>query len=250
MSGRMTNESTLLEATAQRRWGSPPMYVQPNAPWYLAQIPHRDVKNTRNKYTWLGTGKLFNDRSGHGTHTAALIAGETYGVAKSALILDVKVAPNGLGYTSDILAGFNFAVYDMRRTIDIPDSVVLLPIDPGSGVLSQAIDQAATSGTVTMIPTKARLPSQKRLTSSNYGPKVSLFAPGDNILSAWKSPGTIQVLSSTGPAAAQVAGLVCLLKELERMDAQATKWKLVSLATKSVADARGAALVLYNGSDK
>ena len=59
------------------------------------------------------------DNVGHGTHVAGTIGGITYGVAKKAELLSVKVFEGQSGTTSDILDGFNWAANDIvekRRT--------------------------------------------------------------------------------------------------------------------------------------
>lgn len=50
------------------------------------------------------------DTVGHGTHVAGTIAGATYGVAKRASVIAVKVFSGSSGTTSDVLAGFDWAV--------------------------------------------------------------------------------------------------------------------------------------------
>lgn len=50
------------------------------------------------------------DTEGHGTHVAGTIAGSTYGVAKRATVIAVKVFSGSSGTTSDVLAGFDWAV--------------------------------------------------------------------------------------------------------------------------------------------
>lgn len=50
---------------------------------------------------------------GHGTHCAGTIAGSTYGVAKRATVIAVKVFAGDSGTTSDVLAGFDWAVNDI-----------------------------------------------------------------------------------------------------------------------------------------
>lgn len=59
------------------------------------------------------------DNVGHGTHVAGTIGGITYGVAKKAELLSVKVFEGQSVTTSDILDGFNWAANDIvekRRT--------------------------------------------------------------------------------------------------------------------------------------
>lgn len=47
------------------------------------------------------------DTVGHGTHVAGTIAGSTYGVAKAATVIAVKVFAGDEGTTADVLDGFD-----------------------------------------------------------------------------------------------------------------------------------------------
>jgi len=58
-------------------------------------------------------GGAFDDTLGHGTHVAGTIAGRTFGVAKSANVIDVKVFRDRESSTSVILNGFQWAVNDI-----------------------------------------------------------------------------------------------------------------------------------------
>lgn len=53
------------------------------------------------------------DTAGHGTHVAGTIAGKTYGIAKSARVIAVKVFDGESGTTSDVLSGYDWAVNDI-----------------------------------------------------------------------------------------------------------------------------------------
>jgi oryzin len=107
-------------------WELYTLTTQLDAPWGLGAISHRDANHTDYLYdssagagTWAyvvdtglntehvefeGRGTLgynaypgteFVDRIGHGTHCAGTIAGKTYGVAKNASIVSVKVFDSG-----------------------------------------------------------------------------------------------------------------------------------------------------------
>lgn len=58
-------------------------------------------------------GGTFTDSIGHGTHVAGTIGGSTYGVAKKATLVDVKVFLGEQSSTSIILEGFQWAVNDI-----------------------------------------------------------------------------------------------------------------------------------------
>lgn len=60
------------------------------------------------------TGSTNSDLYGHGTHVAANIAGTTYGVAKAASIIAVKVlGDNGSGTTAGVIDGVNWVASDV-----------------------------------------------------------------------------------------------------------------------------------------
>lgn len=88
---------------------------------------------------------------------------------------------------------------------------------------------------------------------SNYGPTVDIFAPGTDIVSAWRTTNfAVRSLSGTSMAAPHVAGLVSYLRGLgEELSAEAVKKKVLELATKGrVVDDKGAAnLVPFNGAE-
>lgn len=69
--------------------------------------------------------------------------------------------------------------------------------------------------------------------ASNYGPKVDLFAPGVDVLSASTSAhGDYQYLNGTSMASPHVAGLALYLKALEGLETpQDTFDRIMELAT-------------------
>lgn len=116
--------------------------TQRDAPWGLGTVSHRIPGSTDYVYdTSAGSGTYayivdsgvqvshsqFSGRAthgysvvsgttdtvGHGTHCAGTVAGSTYGVAKQANIVAVKVFAGIDGTTSDVLDGFNWAVNDI-----------------------------------------------------------------------------------------------------------------------------------------
>ena len=55
------------------------------------------------------------DGNGHGTHCAGIVAGATYGVAKKANVIAVKVLrTNGFGTNSDVLKGVEWVMNQHR----------------------------------------------------------------------------------------------------------------------------------------
>jgi cerevisin len=66
------------------------------------------------------TGDEDEDGNGHGTHVAGTIGSKTYGVAKKAKIVAVKVLrSNGSGTMSDVLKGVEWAAEAMEKEEEI-----------------------------------------------------------------------------------------------------------------------------------
>lgn len=91
-----------------------------------------------------GTNTVDNqnwDGNGHGTHTAGTFAGSTYGVAKKANIVSVKVLnAQGSGSNSAIIEGINWAVNHAQQNRLINRAVMNLSL---GGAFSQAVNDAA-----------------------------------------------------------------------------------------------------------
>lgn len=65
------------------------------------------------------TGSPDEDENGHGTHCAGTIAGKTFGVAKGATVIAVKVLnKEGEGMVSNMIGGIEFVIKDHQRRIE------------------------------------------------------------------------------------------------------------------------------------
>lgn len=75
------------------------------------------------------------DTIGHGTHVAGTIGGTTYGVAKSAALIAVKVCQDTVDTkTSIILEGYNWAVNDVIRNNRTSRSAVSMSLGRYRGI--------------------------------------------------------------------------------------------------------------------
>lgn len=110
-------------------------------------ITHPDFEG---RAVW-GSNQIDNvdrDENGHGTHTAGTFAGTTFGVAKRANIVAVKVLDaQGGGSASGIIAGINWCVNHARQNNILGRAVMNLSLG-GSGTRSfnQVATNAANAG--------------------------------------------------------------------------------------------------------
>ncbi|MBD1537360.1 S8 family serine peptidase [Arthrobacter sp. S13_S34] len=183
-------------------------------------------------WTALNDGRGTTDCNGHGTHVAATVGGQIHGVAKSAVLVPVRVLDcNGSGYYSDVIAGLDWVATDHR---DGSPAVVNLSLGgPTSKMLDVAVQNVINDGVAAVVAagnsaidacnsSPARLPaalsvaasdsSDRQASFSNYGVCVDLYAPGVGISSAWHTSTTATASASgTSMAAPHVAGAAVLL---------------------------------------
>jgi subtilisin family serine protease len=246
--------------------------TQSNPPWGLDRIDQRDLPLNQS-YTYpdvsqqvnvyvLDTGVRFshsqfsggratsgpdfvsndNDSSdchGHGTHVAGTIAGSTYGVAKSARIVGLRVLNcSGSGSTSGIVAAINWVTSQKNANPAMP---AVANMSLGGGVdtaLDNAVANSVASGvqyslaagngdifgnpqnacntsparTASAVTVGATQSNDAKASFSNYGTCLDIFAPGVSVLSSWYTSDTAtNTISGTSMAAPHVAGAMALL---------------------------------------
>lgn len=157
-----------------------------------------------------------DDGCGHGTHVAGIAAGATYGVAKAARIIPVRVFPGGTqlicqGGTnvSSVIAGVNWVANDHANSktavanmslgatrgysASLDAAVIALQADGVSVVVAAGNEEtyvggtnyatpACTEGTISVGATRR---DDQEAEFSNYGDCVNVMAPGYAIKSAW-----------------------------------------------------------------
>jgi subtilisin family serine protease len=181
------------------------------------------------------------DKNGHGTHVAGTIGSTTFGVAKAVTLIGVKVLSNeGSGSNSAVLNGIEFVLQEALN--DGPGKPKVCNLSLG-GIPSQALNSAvaqlsemgnvfvavaagnentnacssspaSSSATSAVVSVGATDKTDMRASFSNFGPCVTIFAPGVDIESTWfTSDSAINVISGTSMASPHVAGVAALYLE-------------------------------------
>lgn len=208
-----------------------------------------------------GPGNL--DCNGHGTHVAGTIAGQTYGVAKQATIVPVRVLGcDGAGTLSGVLSGLSWisqnhdgspAVVNMSLgggASSSLDAAVQTLVDRGITVVAAAGNAAADACTYSparvagAITVAASTSTDAFASYSNYGSCVDIIAPGSGVRSAYYSSNTATAtLSGTSMATPHVSGVVAQLLELGAQTPAEVELAIISAASNAVVsgDLRGTA---------
>ncbi|MEW2394630.1 S8 family serine peptidase [Streptomyces sp. NPDC046862] len=194
------------------------------------RISHRDFGGRAfNGYDAIDDDNTAQDGHGHGTHVAGTIAGTTYGVAKKAKIVGVRVLnDSGEGTTAEVVAGIDWvtaqavkpAVANMSLggPVDTAlDAAVRNSIASGITYAVAAGNESANASTrspsrvAEAITVGATTNSDARASYSNYGTVLDLFAPGSSITSLWRTSDTAtNTLSGTSMATPHVTGAAAL----------------------------------------
>ena len=215
------------------------------------------------------------DSYGHGTHVAGTIAGKTFGVAKKASIISVKVLDSrGYGTNSGVIAGVEWMAQHARKhggkavaNLSLGGSfsaalnaaveaVIREGITFGVAAGNEDVDAVNSSpaSVAAAITVGATDPDDSRAAYSNYGSIVDIFAPGTGVKSAWIGSTTAtKTLSGTSMACPHVVGLAAYLIALEDLQSPAdVVQRMKALALPGIVTNPGADTVgnlAYNGAD-
>ena len=177
-------------------------------------------------YGGIDDGNGTSDCNGHGTHVAGTIGGSTYGAAKQATLVPVRVFGCAGDTTIDIVvSGINWvvnqhssgpAVANLSLTAGIStalDTAVTGLINDGVTVVvasgNDNVDACLRSPArvATALTVNASSSTDGRASFSNFGSCSDLYAPGVAITSTWYTSTTATAtISGTSMAAPHVAG--------------------------------------------
>ncbi|WP_405941900.1 S8 family serine peptidase [Streptomyces sp. NBC_00207] len=178
----------------------------------------------------IGDGRNGQDCQGHGTHVAGTVAGKTYGIASKASLVSVRVLGcDGKGTWSGIIAGLDWVAKNAKQPAvlnaslggdksaavnDAADAVtdagVLPVVAAGNSAKDACGVSPASAGKVVTVAASNQWDEETDF--SNWGQCVTLYAPGQAIVSAKLGGGSV-ALDGTSMAAPHAAGVAVLYKQ-------------------------------------
>lgn len=216
--------------------------------------PHNELKTLKPGFGAINDGYGTKDCFGHGTGVASHIGGQNVGISGTPSIYPVRVMGcAGTGVMSDMAKGFEWVLANAKRPAVINmslggaatsfiDDYVKKMIDRGFTVVVAAgndnkdacsysparVPAGITVGATNVADTKSSF--------SNFGSCVSIFAPGENIVTAHKSaPNAYALASGTSFASPLTAGVAALvLQKRPDWSPANVKSQLISQSSKSV----------------
>lgn len=174
-------------------------------------------------------GRDGQDCNGHGTHVAGTVGGTHYGVAPAARLVSVRVLDcTGSGTYAGVIAGFDWVARNavqpavlnaslggpysqaVNQAADALSDSGVLPVVAAGNSAHDACD-VSPAGADRVVTVGASDQGDRETSFSNYGRCVSLFAPGQDIVSARLGGGSVAE-DGTSMASPHAAGVALLYK--------------------------------------
>ncbi len=206
-------------------------------------------------FSVISDGYGTEDCTGHGTHSASLIGGSIYGVAKNVHLIPVRVLncsnsnsssvtlftaidwivqhhENGVPAVVNMSVGMSksTAFNEAVRTL-IADGLIVVA---AAGNQNRDACSYSPASELSVISVGGIDRAELRASYSNYGACVDIFAPGSDLVGGWiGAPDTYGSSSGTSNAAPIVSGIVALmLEENPSLTQSEVEQKLKDNATK------------------
>ncbi|MGW4896328.1 S8 family serine peptidase [Kitasatospora sp. NPDC004240] len=195
------------------------------------RLTHQDFGGRASSgYDFVDNDSDASDCQGHGTHVAGTVGGSSYGVAKAAKIVSVRVLDcQGSAPWSTVIKGIDWvtanavkpAVANVSIGGDTDQSVndavarsiaagVTYAVAAGNSNTNACTSSPAALGAAITVGATDR--NDARASYSNYGTCLDLFGPGSDIVSASNSGNSSSTtMSGTSMATPHVAGAAALL---------------------------------------
>ena len=194
------------------------------------------------------------DCAGHGTHSASLIGGATYGVAKNVRLVPVRVlnCNNANPSSASLYPAIDWMVEHHQS--GVPAVANLSVGMPKSTAFNEAVRKLIADGIIvvgaagnqnrdaclyspasepSIISVGATDRSELRASYSNFGTCIDIFAPGSDLVGGWVGPSnTYRSSSGTSNAAPIVSGIVAtMLQRNPTLTQQQVEQMLIANAT-------------------
>lgn len=218
-------------------------------------VSHQDFGGrAKSGYDFIDEDATANDCNGHGTHVAGTIGGTNYGGAKNVTLIGVKVLGcEGDGSVSSVVAGIDWVTKNAKKP-----AVANISLDgPRSRAMNDALQRSVAAGITyavaagnenddacqyspasadAAITVGATDENDARAWFSDYGSCVDIFAPGQDITSAWiggaSEKATISGTSMATPHVTAAAAMV--LADHPTFTPEQVRATIVNMASKDI----------------